>query len=555
MSYDNLRRVELRVIFLTDVHGNFRSVSRVLDHIKADLYILAGDLIYKIFPRYSMAWRFMEAEQFLSCLRYQSAKTEALMDLAKRVCQEGPKGKHLTLAREYMALCHKAQKEMLKQYETLSSILEGYPGLLIRVLPGNYDMDLRQTPLHRWNLHLEVLEVGGLTVAGYGGAKVLTHGIPNHLQVPFREEIRGGVIVSEPLEFFRATRPQVLVVHQPPWGILDQLQGVGPTGSLGIRQYIDEGNPKVVLCGHLHSNWGVKKVGSTWCVNPSNFGNTMEANRVRRGGYFLDLGIDDRGPKWAMIRRLTRSGFEDIAYYKQEGNRIQEVILDEKGFRGLGGLVPKFTRTRAFQRIQAIRSFFLRHETPQSRSMMRELRVIYRSLENKGFDVAFDLLGSVGFGMADTNSDIDLVVYFRGLECNSDEQDVCKMPRPLSRVMEELALRGIRTEVCDVIDLDRVERAIDEEDMEDAQLNRFIFYRGFCRPVNLRLIKEVENRLLRKAYFRRMLEVSLREHLSILTSSSRHIASFHKYVSRLKAQGVILPRRVERALQRYLANK
>ena len=46
--------------------------------------------------------------------------------------------------------------------------------------------------------------------------------------------------------------------------------------------------------------------------------------------------------------------------------------------------------------------------------------------------------------------------------------------------------------------------------MVDGQLQRFIFYRTVCRPVNLRFIKEAENLFLNKEHFRKEAEQGLR---------------------------------------------
>ncbi len=104
-------------------------------------------------------------------------------------------------------------------------------------------------------------------------------------------------------------------------------------------------------------------------------------------------------------------------------------------------------------------------------------------------EVGFDLLGSVSFGMAEDQSDLDIVVYMRSRDCVLDELDTCGVPRPLRAVFDALKQRGIETEVCDSIDIDRVMEAISREDRDDGQLQRFVFYRSVCRPVNLRLIK------------------------------------------------------------------
>ena len=55
----------MRVIFASDVHQAFRQVDELLKKTKADLYIIAGDLVSRAFFRYQTAWRFMELQQIL----------------------------------------------------------------------------------------------------------------------------------------------------------------------------------------------------------------------------------------------------------------------------------------------------------------------------------------------------------------------------------------------------------------------------------------------------------------------------------------------------------
>ena len=63
----------------------------------------------------------------------------------------------------------------------------------------------------------------------------------------------------------------VLVCHQPPYGILDKVDfpGVPPgwkgkhAGSKAVLDYVRKYQPKYVLCGHIHEGHGMKKIGQT----------------------------------------------------------------------------------------------------------------------------------------------------------------------------------------------------------------------------------------------------------------------------------------------------
>ena len=147
---------------------------------------------------------------------------------------------------------------------------------------------------------------------------------------------------------------------------------------------------------------------------------------------------------------------------------------------------------------------------------------------------------------------MDVVVYMRSRDCVLDEEDTCGVPRPLAAVFNELKKRQLEVEVCDSLDLDRIIQAIENEDSEDGQLQRFVFYRLVCRPVNLRVIKRVENLLFEKEHFRRKVEESLREYLQVLVSSVRHVNSFEKYKVRLIEREIEIPPDIEEAIRNYL---
>ncbi len=75
-------------------------------------------------------------------------------------------------------------------------------------------------------------------------------------------------------------RTDILVCHQPPYGILDEVDAkFAPkewqgkhAGSKLIRDYIEKYSPRYVFCGHIHEAEGMKKVGRTEVYNLGNCG-------------------------------------------------------------------------------------------------------------------------------------------------------------------------------------------------------------------------------------------------------------------------------------------
>ncbi len=537
----------MRVIFIADVHHAFAQVERLLEQTEADLYLVTGDLVSRAFFRYATAWRFMELQQAMAGFRTRENLDETLDRAAQRILKSGKGHPQFTQAEEYTALSLKAEAYLQKSYDRLERIFGCYPEKEIYVLPGNYDMNLGQTSLGHRDLHLRCMESNGLRVAGLGGADVMTPGMPDHLQVPYDKKQDAAFP-----GFLRESRPHMLVLHQPPYGYHDVLPGHGHSGSPVVRDFVDESDVSVVLSGHHHEQWGADFSNGTWFFNPSNSGRSVEVSGARPGGFFFDIAIHNKRVEAATLRRLEKKGVFDIIDYHPSGTKMESLILDEERYMLLGGKAGKTQHIEPIRQFQRIKSFFLNYETPESVSLIRELRSIYRKIHEQGMEVAFDLLGSISFGIARESSDMDVVVYMRSRDCVLDDEDTCGVPRPLAAVFDELKERHLEVEVCDSLDLDRVTQAIAEEDAEDGQLQRFIFYRLVCRPVNLRVVKRVENLLLEKDPFRRKVEEGLEEYIQVLVSSVRHVKSFEKYKARLREREIDLPPDVEEAIRNYL---
>ena len=62
-------------------------------------------------------------------------------------------------------------------------------------------------------------------------------------------------------------KPDVILSHSPPLGILDFSSVVGYIGSDKVLQILKEKKPKYLFCGHVHEAKGMRKVGQTTVVN------------------------------------------------------------------------------------------------------------------------------------------------------------------------------------------------------------------------------------------------------------------------------------------------
>jgi Icc-related predicted phosphoesterase len=69
----------------------------------------------------------------------------------------------------------------------------------------------------------------------------------------------------------------ILVVHSPPLGTVDHDSSGRIHGSSAIRQTVIEKHPRLVVCGHIHSDWGKQvTLGSTKIVNAGPAGIVIE---------------------------------------------------------------------------------------------------------------------------------------------------------------------------------------------------------------------------------------------------------------------------------------
>ena len=101
---------------------------------------------------------------------------------------------------------------MQQKYKVLENDLRVKSKSAVFCLPGNYDMDLRFTALHRRDLHMHWYELDDLKLAGYGGADIWTAGIPERYVVKYRAGAGTKAKDNQMLTFFKAVKPNVVVL-------------------------------------------------------------------------------------------------------------------------------------------------------------------------------------------------------------------------------------------------------------------------------------------------------------------------------------------------------
>ncbi len=308
----------IKIIFLTDIHDSLKELKTLLEITKADLYLICGDILYYAFYDLEEVLKFVTLqEEFYSYIKETNQKLDPY-DLATKILRDHQTDIHSEMyikSAEYRLLFHLAAKTMKEKYSAIEEIIQKHSQAQCFVLPGNYDIDLQYTALAKRNLHKRIMYYENLTLAGYGGAPILTSGIPEKLAVPYLEGGKGKDFYSEPYEFFLNSQPDIMVLHNPAYGYFDKVPHYGNIGSIGIRNYLDENFPILTVSGHIHEDYGIflNSKGSIF-LNTSNFGTVDSFYGKMEGGTFAEIYIDKSTKKVhnITIRRLKDKNIYDF---------------------------------------------------------------------------------------------------------------------------------------------------------------------------------------------------------------------------------------------------
>ena len=544
----------MRIIYATDIHGSKTELESLLELTSADVYIIAGDLLYSTFYAQKNLIAFYELQEDVRVWRAKADRTDLdCKEFAEALLARGPVEPQRTQLQEFIRLAELAERNVVTKYQGIENILRRKPRAEIYVIPGNYDVDLNNTALAHRNLHRREIEFQGLRIAGYGSANVWTPGIPQHLAVKFPESRVKGKLYSEPADFFKAVRPDIMLVHNPPQGFHDRLRGFGNIGSPGLRDVVDDvAEVQVCLSGHVHEDWGVRAYDGKILVNPSNFGEIVDANGYLEGGTFFEFDMEGKRFVRGMMRKVERSRVYDLIEYHWDGKKLTPEIIDEKRAQALTHRKPYSDSTRGKEEkhipeillFNKLKFYFRRFETGEAEQRVEDLRLVVDRLHAQGCEAAFDILGSVNFGISYANSDLDVIAYGRG-EVNALRQQVTDA---CSAVIGD----RYNVEVTDCMDLNAIEQSILARNSECEQTQRFVFYRAIGRPVNLRMLRHFDDLLEDDEDFRHEVEEQVREYIKVLQLTSSQRNSFEKYETRLRDVGTHLPAHIERKIRQYL---
>jgi len=143
-------------------------------------------------------------------------------------------------------------------------------GLEVAVLPGNHEgmaeINFITERYNAKNLHGYSLKVGDVGIFGCGYADIGVHQLTEQ---EFFDTLKKGH------EHIKDIKKKLMITHvQPSESILGL--GLFP-GSTGVRKAVEEFQPDVHICGHIHESHGIEEmIGKTRVINVGKTGRIIE---------------------------------------------------------------------------------------------------------------------------------------------------------------------------------------------------------------------------------------------------------------------------------------
>ena len=163
-------------------------------------------------------------------------------------------------------------------------------GRPLLAIPGNLDHPdvLGLLEAEGISLHATFRVYGDIGIAGMGGSNPTPFGTPFELD---EEEIYRKLMSG--VRSISTARVRIVASHPPPRGTKTDRVRLGcHVGSQSVRRVVEETQPDLVLCGHIHEAPGEDHIGRTHILNPGPFGT----------GGIIDIEIGESGVA-ARIRR------------------------------------------------------------------------------------------------------------------------------------------------------------------------------------------------------------------------------------------------------------
>lgn len=199
-----------------------------------------------------------------------------------------PDGDVLVLAGDLLSMNHALEAQRAHFRSRLVPYLAELPHERVLLVAGNHDFLFAngrawrdELPPNVTYLLDESVEIGGLRFWGTPWSVYLPRWV-------FMEPESALARIWSGID----ADTDVLVVHGPPYGALDRTVpafGDSNVGSPSLREWIEDHQPRLVVCGHIHEAFGVDRIGSTAVHNVS-FLDENYRHSPGRDPVVIDLG-------------------------------------------------------------------------------------------------------------------------------------------------------------------------------------------------------------------------------------------------------------------------
>jgi len=137
----------------------------------------------------------------------------------------------------------------------------------VLAIPGNCDPQSIHSKIENSravNIHGRSLIIKDIGICGFGGSN------PTPFNTPLEfEEVEIYDKASKLIKGIAEEKISLLITHAPPYNTKTDLLPSGEhAGSISIRKIIEEYQPTLNLCGHIHEARAVDQIGNTKIVNP-----------------------------------------------------------------------------------------------------------------------------------------------------------------------------------------------------------------------------------------------------------------------------------------------
>ena len=153
--------------------------------------------------------------------------------------------------------------EVIEKLAELSDYME------VLCVPGNCDTKEVIDELNSFKLNIDgkVKKIENINFVGIGGSNKTPFNTPNEYEDEelFNKFLKGIKNIDKNI----LKNNFILVSHAPPKNTMADRVGDLHVGSESVRKIIEEYQPILCACGHIHESRCIDKIGETIIVNPS----------------------------------------------------------------------------------------------------------------------------------------------------------------------------------------------------------------------------------------------------------------------------------------------